>query len=100
MGTGIISELVVYKIGVIKKASVQTPTQLVGRHVYTWDPHRKKILVEGRDIPLIPKREGVLDDPHFALSCRSGRRWRWRLLRGIVRGGKRRCKRGNRHWWA
>jgi hypothetical protein len=46
-GMGKISELVVFETGGIKKMSVQTPIQLVGKHVYICDPHRKKIPVEG-----------------------------------------------------
>jgi hypothetical protein len=37
----------VYETGGIKKMSVQTPIQLVGKHGYNCDPPRKKIPVEG-----------------------------------------------------
>jgi hypothetical protein len=47
-GTGMISELVVYETGGIKQTSVQTPTQLVGKHVSICDSHRKKIPVKGK----------------------------------------------------
>jgi hypothetical protein len=53
MGMRMISELMVYETGRIKRASVQTPAQLVSRHVYTWDPLRKKIPAERRDSPII-----------------------------------------------
>jgi hypothetical protein len=54
-GMGKISELVVFETGGIKKMSVQTPIQLVGKHVYICDPHRKKIPVEGKRYPINSK---------------------------------------------
>jgi hypothetical protein len=46
--------------------------------VYAWDPHRKKIPVEGEVIPLIRKRGGVLAGPYFVFFCISERRYRER----------------------
>jgi hypothetical protein len=51
MGMGMISKLMVYeRLGVggsIKKVSVKILLQLIARHVYTCDLHRKKIPVGG-----------------------------------------------------
>jgi hypothetical protein len=52
MGMGKISESVVYKTVKIKKVSVQTHIQLVGKLVYIGVAHRKKIPVEEERHPI------------------------------------------------
>jgi hypothetical protein len=88
MGTGIISESIVYETGGIRKTRLQIPIQLVGRHVYVWDPHRKKIPAEGERHPINSKERRGFSRSAFCSLPMSERRWRGRPLRGVVREGK------------
>jgi hypothetical protein len=61
MGMEKISEFVVYETGEIKKASVQTPVQLVDRYVYMCNPQRNKISVEEERHPInLKERRGSI----------------------------------------
>jgi hypothetical protein len=62
-----ISKSIVLGTGGIRKTRVQTLIQLVGRHMYAWDPYRKKIPEEEESLPINSKERSDSTSMHCVL---------------------------------